>query len=511
MDTLYTAPGTPGQFKSYPPASVLWEVMILQATGSGYREDIALFAQAFLSVLLLVYPLKAIKEKQIFSKALLYAILLVTVFAVYPRGIYMLGVDVLLGLAAGVVVLAEFLPNRSPASAAVEILGCVLLCTTKGSGVGVAVLLLVVVLVHRVLLKEEMQPASPIWKRFLTPACMAAAVLLSKISWTVHIHMQGTEERWQSEKSFFENIGDLLTGKGPDYQSEVSRLFFKEVAANCNYGTFLAFPFLAFLLFFILLGVAAYFFWNKEKRRTAVIAFSSMTAACLIYMLSLLYTYLFIFHKVEALQLASVSRYLNTFLVPLLVFGLSMVCVAASEHGPAVRCTPIALLLICAVMISSPADLVHTFVNAPIHAAQTGHDSYIYRRGADRIRSLGEGEALKTHLVTTYDGGMTQMRVEYELIPEMLKDQHAMMRPVVNEELTSVREISCDEWRQELLDGYEYVYLFGPEAAFTQEFAPLFRDQDMVVVDKMFRVMDDGEYAILENMPEITQNPQPDC
>ncbi|HJB42037.1 MAG TPA: hypothetical protein H9945_06005, partial [Candidatus Gemmiger avicola] len=46
-DTLYTVPGCDDGYKSYPPATALWQVMLLQAgrwVWRGFREDILLYA-----------------------------------------------------------------------------------------------------------------------------------------------------------------------------------------------------------------------------------------------------------------------------------------------------------------------------------------------------------------------------------------------------------------------------------------------------------------------------------
>lgn len=61
-DTLYTVPGCDDGYKSYPPATALWQVMLLQAgrwVWRGFREDILLYANALLTAALLLVPLRA--------------------------------------------------------------------------------------------------------------------------------------------------------------------------------------------------------------------------------------------------------------------------------------------------------------------------------------------------------------------------------------------------------------------------------------------------------------------
>ena len=72
-------------------------------------------------------------------------------------------------------------------------------------------------------------------------------------------------------------------------------------------------------------------------------------------------------------------------------------------------------------------------------------------------------------------------------------------------------QCTWQEWRQVLLDGYDYVYVYCPEPQFVQEFMPVFEDDSQIVVDRMFEVIHTDADGILRVMPEITADPLPDC
>lgn len=502
---LYTAPSSSDAFKSYPPAAVIWEALLMSSAHTGYREDLALFFHGLLALSLLLYPLKAIAEKQLGRRALCYVLLLGFTAALYPRGLYMLGVDVLLGIFAALILLAEFLPGENRLAAAVQILGCFALCLVKGSGFGLALMTAAAVLVHR--LCGIRHSSASVFRSLAVPTGMLAACLAAKGSWAMHLHQMGVAERWQSHESIWAGFAQLLRGNAPAYRQALPGIFWDSIAHQRNYGTLIPFSFVMWLVLAALLGALTWALWPREDRRCPLFGFGAALVLGIVYVLSLLVTYLFLFEESEASALASISRYLYTCIEFLLVFGFAFVSVAAAHHPVSFQLIPVLLLATSLTLISGPQYLIGAVRYAPIHAAQTNHDAYLYRRAALRIRSLGE-ENPRLYLITANDAGITQMRVRYELLPDVLPDSVGILAADPSPD-PWVRQCSWPEWRQELLDGYDYVYIYCPEPQFVQDYLPVFMDESQVQVDRMFRVIHTDKDAILETMPKITSDPQP--
>src|SRR5699024_8637623 len=200
-DTLYTVPGCDDGYKSYPPATALWQVMLLQAgrwVWRGFREDILLYANALLTAALLLVPLRAGRGLPAIPAA---ALLGVTPLLVYPTYFARASVDGLIGVFCAVLLLSAFLPGRSAATPWVEALGCFCLTLVKDAGAGLAALAALTMLAAR------------LWKNrrsVLVPAFVPlACVGLAKGSWALHLGAVGAAVRWQGEDPL-RNIWSLL-------------------------------------------------------------------------------------------------------------------------------------------------------------------------------------------------------------------------------------------------------------------------------------------------------------
>ena len=140
-DTLYTVPASADGFKSYPPAAALWQVMLLQAGGCGFREDVALYANALLTAALLLIPFRAVPAaRRPLGAAVMAVLAAFGPLLVYPSYFARASVDGLLGVFCAALLLCGFLPGRTAASPWLEALGCFVLALVKSTGAGLAVL-----------------------------------------------------------------------------------------------------------------------------------------------------------------------------------------------------------------------------------------------------------------------------------------------------------------------------------------------------------------------------------
>lgn len=141
-NSLYTSPLSADEFKSYPPATAVLQYMVLKAYPPfGFREDISLYTNALFTASAVLLPVRAINKKgksfAVFLSGILLALCPILVF---PSYFFRAGVDGMLGIVAGMLLLSEFLPERSGATVWVQILGCFVLSLIKSSGAGLAVL-----------------------------------------------------------------------------------------------------------------------------------------------------------------------------------------------------------------------------------------------------------------------------------------------------------------------------------------------------------------------------------
>ena len=481
MDELYTSPASTDGFKSYPPATAVLQDLILKAGGFPFREDIVLYANALLSAGLLTLPFRAVDFHQRPVRGAGMAVLLAVLPGlVYPSYFFRASVDGLLGMFTGILVISAFLPGRSRASDWVEVLGCFVLALVKNSGTGLAVMAALVLLLTRLHRKNRASVLFPL-----------AAVLAAKLSWSIHLSWMGAGERWQWPGGLTGGVFSLLTGRADEYRYTVLQNFADTIFRQGNYGPGQTIPFAVLPLGLALVGALALVSHPKEARRPAAGRIMGLTVTALgmtaVFVLSLLYSYLYLFSSMEAMYLASVYRYLDTCTMLLLVTAVILACVCSGDRGALPAILPAALAL-ATVWIFPAGSFLDTLRNAPLHAAQTQNDRVLSRHAAERIQALGE-ETPRLQLITADDSGSAALRIDYELLPVRLPEQATILMADNKREEPWVREISAGDWSRELAQQFDYVYIYCPEDQFVSDYCAVFEEDSQIVADRMFRVI----------------------
>ena len=358
-------------------------------------------------------------------------------------------------------------------------------------------------------------PAEPERRRRFRPwsvgkKVLLAAVLAAHLSWTIHLSLMGVPERWRTDEPLIPAVWAFITFRGPAYRFDVFRLFFRELFAAASYGWAVKFPWVGWAVGALMLGAIAFILSEKQERGAVCAGVGAALGVAVVFTGSLLFTYLFLFSPSEAVLLASITRYLNTVCVVMISAGAAFAFTALSRRRLPSRLAAVLCVALLAVLSGQPKCLTEAFSQPSLHAAETNHEAYLYRRAALRIRSLGV-ESPRLFLITAYDSGLAQLRIAYELLPWTLPPHGTMLMTENSESVPGAVGCTWQEWRQQLLDGYDYVYIYCPETQFVREFLPVFEDESQVVVDRMFRVIQTDADAVLRNLPEITADPQPDC
>lgn len=478
-DSMYTVPASTDGFKSYPPATAVWQYMILKAGGFSFREDVVLYANALLTAVLLLLPFRTLAARRHpFRVAGMAAFMAILPGMVYPSWFQRASVDGLLGLFAVILVLSAFLPGRSRATPWLEALGCFVLALVKTSGTGLAAMTALVMLGTRFFAGQRKSAALPM-----------AAVLGAKLSWSVHLTRLGAAERWQWPGGLTGGIFSLLIGRADEYRYAVLKNFAGTIFLQGNYGPGQTVP---FIVLPAVLGAAAVLsaLSNAKPRRQSIwreilppaAAVLTMTG---VFVLSLLYSYLYLFSASEAMYLASVYRYLDTCTMMLMTSAIVLPFAFAGEGRGHAVWLPVALAV---VYLFPPGTILQKIMQAPLLAAQSQNDRILSRHAAERIQALGESSP-RLQLITANDTGAAALRIDYELIPERLPEQLTILKAENPAGEPWVYTVSAEEWSRELARKFDYVYIYCPEDQFVADYLSVFEDESQVVVDRMFRVI----------------------
>lgn len=498
-DELYTVPASPDGFKSYPPSTAILQYIFLKAGGFSFREDLVLYANAILTAGLLTLPFRGISLRSRPAQGIGLLLLL----AVLPGSIYSsyfarAGVDGLLGLFAGILILEAFLPGRTAASSWLEVLGCFVLALVKSSGTGLAVMSALAMAFARFRESERRTAVLPL-----------AAVAAAKLSWSIHLTRMDAGERWQWPGGLTGGIFSLITGRADAYRYTVLQNFVSTIFTRGNYGPGQAVPFVVLPVLFAAAAALTLLSHTRqqrpEARRRLLPPAAAMLLITLVFVLTLLYSYLYLFNPAEAMYLASVYRYLDTCTMMLMTGAVILPCVFAGEKSPIFRLLPAGTLLVL-VWLFPVGNFLTAVGQAPLRAAQSHNDRVLSRQASQRIQALGE-ETPRLQLITADDAGSAALRIDYELLPVRLPEQATILMADNKNEEPWVKEISAEDWSRELAEQFDYVYIYCPEDQFVADYLSVFEDDSQIVPDRMFRVIvqPDGT-ARLRCMDETLQD-----
>lgn len=480
-------------FPDYPPATAVYLYSMLKAMCQPFREDVALFCQAILCLGLALAPMAHFEKK----RSLLGGVM-VLVAVLVPAGLiyetyFRLLVDGLMGVLVAYVLLTHFLPrlhNSKRLQTGIEpgaVLGCFVLAVVKPAGIGLAAMVAAVLLCDAVLQHRKTN-----WKRgLLLGAAPLAAALVANTSWSVFKTFCGIEGHWSVGVALADWV-DLFAGRAPAYRYTVLENFAQRLFFTPENGFVLRFSSAGWGAWYLLLVVVTLLLLGKKQRRTYLATAGSAIAIHLVFMLSLFYSYLFVFSPGEAVALASFERYEYTAVTAVLIVLFSCLLYAAAQHrralGAGVSAMAGLVLLLCC---GQTVLVLQTFLQLPEKAAQTHHDRYLTSQTADRIRALAEEEP-RVYLVSIIDQGRAMLMTQYELYPvRIYSPEHTTSIAIADyyDDGVYTQIISAQEWGQLLYDEYDYVYLYSIDGYFTTYYRDLFEDEDDIVNDTMVRVI----------------------
>lgn len=477
-DELYTVPASTDGFKSYPPALALLQYALLKTLGLPFREDVVMLCGALFCAALLLYPLGAVAAKKRPLGALLSLVALVLApAAVMDHPYYQVAVEMPMGVAVAFILLVAFLPGETLPRLILTGVSCFVLTLLKGTGAALAVLCCCVVLpVFYQELKAMAQLRQKQMLRLTLTVSPLLATAAAKFSWKIYLVAMGVAERWQVQAA------------GDSYRNEVLAKFKADFFFTGAYGPGQVMAPVWWMLLPLAAGLLVCFLRPKEERKKLAFAFCGNAGVFLVFAASLLVSYLFAFDPQEAVVLASFYRYLSSLIAALIVFAVGMLCwavCAAEKKGLQVGLAVISLALF--LPFTTARNFASLLLHAPIEAAQTQHDRYLYQRTAAYIRQLGQQHP-RLYLITANDAGKTQLIVNYELLPQTLPEQATILAAEPSKE-PWVKQYTAEAWSRLLAKEYDYVYIHCPEDQFVRDYLSVFEDESQVVVDRMFEVI----------------------
>lgn len=477
-------------YASYPPGVALFEYFfqkaaLLLSPDAGFREDLVYLALQVYSLSFLFPFLSGLRLRRLSAAPLMAltisALPLIMFFNAYSCAY----IDPFLGLCGGAGLAMVFNDRQSKGKDRPAIVAALLSLTlAKDSGLSLALF----VLAAWVIQADR--------KRWIALTGLAA-VILPRLLWT------GCLAALDVPKSFpfqmdWAALGRLITFRESGYRHTVAVRFLSAILTyqlplgDTNFG--MAYPPFCLITLALLYGVcrgrrrALPEGWPVEKR------LFWLTALFLpVYALGLLAIYLFSFVPADALCLGGMHRYCRAaMLVPLtaaVILGVQRL-----QALPNDKRNPAAALCLCALMLAMPWSSVDDFVTrASVTDSIELRQPYVDFKAAVAQR-LPEKDQ-RTFYVGDGDG-MDYFILRHELYPRLVNGDQWRTWTVEADPSYLLAGYTPEQWRQELLAGYDQVALFRLPEGFMQRFSQLFADPETIGENRLYRL--NRETGLLE-------------
>lgn len=480
-------------YTDYPPATTLFAYFWTRLSGGFNEGD----PQRAMNIMILAFLLPAMRAQRWkrWGSALCMACALFVLPTLFNSGAYYtIYADVVLGCVFFHALYAWFFTPRDRGGVLLTGGSLFLLPLIKEAGWGLCLIALAVMAAD---LAGERRRAGPRHGRAF--GALAAAAMAGGLSWKAFLAVHQTRRVWTLSAGFTE-ILDVLLGNAPSHRMRTVENFFLSLtdAELFGQGGVLR---LSLLLWLLLLGVLAALALSRAGepnrtrwRRMALWLLAGLGA----YLLSLLYTFLFLFRNYEGESLFSFARYLSSYLIALA--GLSL-ALASETLGPVLRRSgqSVELLALAAVMlVANPGTLLERAVITR-EWDEAVYESRMSTAAPPQIARTLDARTDRVYLVSQNDEGHRYFLRAFEWAPLRLQaraDGWWLMPSEQAVEQTGdwyARTFSTvktpQEWADELIEGgYTHVYLDRIDPAFAAAYAGLFQSPEEIEADTLFEV-----------------------
>lgn len=307
---LYNTYGTNQEsvvvFNEYPPFTAVFQYLFL-SIHKIYREDIIIVAQNILYLSIIIPITKCIEWNKSLKKLITIVPIIVFVPMIFYENFYLdILVDGILGIMFAYVIYSAFEKEENRFKYLKIFVGEIMLCLTKTSGIGLAVLSVFIILIKLIIEKNNKESLKEI--EYLMVIILITVFLTS--IW--YIKVEGTQKRWNFSE--YIEAEEQMT----ETQENIPKNFayatvFKQIITERNFTV---------LTTFLLLICLQIYTSSKVREENYKYYSLAMALSVPIYLIGLFITYSKIFDIQEARMLTSFERYTSIILLAYAMFQM---------------------------------------------------------------------------------------------------------------------------------------------------------------------------------------------
>ena len=463
-NTYGTNPETIVRFNEYPPFTAVFQYLFL-AVQKVYSEDTVIIAQNVLYLSIIIPITKKIKWNKSALKILTAIPLIVFMPMILYKNFFLnILVDGILGIMFAYMIYSAY-EDDSPIFKTLKILaGTIMLCLTKTSGLGLAVLALIIILIKIIIDRKKDKSKFKSSIKYLIVICVITAILTSM--W--YIKVNNAQKRWN-----FSNYVNAEEGR--QNSSDILKSFTISVFMRQDITTK---QLTVLAVTVLLIGLQIYSI-KKVKNKSFTYYAIAMLVSIPIYLISLAITYMTIFENIEGTMLTCFDRYTSTILLATLCFNAFAMFDIKTKFS-------IELIVIASIIITlMPIDNIYTQ----------------YIRGKNYVKTSNTNRDIYTKIEKYKDKLDANDKILYmaggKANIEYLKAMNEyVMMPVKIQNMISGNYESAEKFKK-VIERYDYVFVYRTNTDTVDNIKECF-EGGKVQRDTLYRVVKNNETIELE-------------
>ncbi len=502
LNAFGTAAGSSVVFRSYPPSIALIEYYFTRSVNQ-FSEPALFFSKDVLTITLLMPLFRFCRWKNPVRLLLLCVVAFCLPLVEYPYYYTTVIVDGVLGLLFAFVLTAYCMSGQKDAFLfATLALALFVLTAAKPSGFGLAIISVCIIcadLIGRACKTALPVPSGPKWRPFAGLALLLAAVLFGKFSWTLHCRLADAAEYWQTASISWSGLSQLAHNVQPYQKQTVFNFYNRLFEPGDHYYAIKLSPLLwVFAILPPAIGCRHLMRDDAPAQKSFTVCIAGLVAFYFVWLGGLLVMYLFLFHPVEAQQLASFNRYVSTFQLGALCFIAAMLIKTLFQDKRRFSTAALAILLCVLSFGFSYQDAVDATVLSMRTNRLSREKRSAYQLSGDVVRALNADTdsvcyvSQERKVEGVEYSGYSYYMARYDLTPiavDRIESWSYGPEPKFAGDCWT-KDLSGAEFSNRLLHaGYTHVYVGHVDAYLLEAFGDVFGGAQNIRENTLYRVV----------------------
>lgn len=463
-NTYGTNPETIVRFNEYPPFTAVFQYLFL-AIQKVYREDTIIIAQNVLYLSIIIPITKKIKWNKSALRILTVTPLIVFMPMILYKNFFLnILVDGILGIMFAYTIYSAYEEDSLIFKTLKILAGTIMLCLTKTSGLGLAVLALIVILIKIIIDRKKDKTKFKTNIKSLIAICIITTIITSM--W--YIKVNNAEKRWDFSK-YVNTEENQQNELGILKNFAISLIMRQDITTK---------QLTVFAVIILLIGLQIYSIRKVKNNNFSYYAIA-MLISIPIYLISLAITYMTIFENMEGTMLTCFDRYTSTILLAVLCFNAFALFDVKAKFS-------VEIIVVASIIIAlMPIDNIYTQ----------------YVRGKNYIKTSNTNRDIYTKIekykdILNVDDKILYMAGDKANIEYLKSMNEYVMMPVRIKNMISGNYESADKF-EKAIERYDYVYIYRTNVDTIDNIKECFKDSK-VQRDTLYKVENYNEKIWLE-------------